>query len=98
MKLKDQNGREWRIDTVTATSPSGESRIFSSDFTIIDDITEYACRHPVHQPAYATTSDIEWLRQEVRANSIDINSQLSIIKGIILRLDALESKSKHRTP
>ena len=64
----------------------------------IDAIVEHANKHPVHQPAYATTSDIEWLRQEVRANSIDIDSQLSIIKEIVLRLDALESKSNHLNP
>jgi len=96
MKLRDQNGREWRVDAVTATSPSGESRIFSSDFTIIDDITEYACRHPVHQPAHATASDIDQLKQEIRKNSIDINQQLHAIQALFSRVHELESKSNHR--
>lgn len=73
MKLKDQNGREWRVDTVMATSSTGESRIFSSGFTIIDAITEHACSHPVHQPAHATASDIDQLKQEIRKNSIATN-------------------------
>lgn len=73
MKLKDQNGREWRVDTVTTTSSTGESRIFSSGFTIIDAITEHACSHPVHQPAHATASDIDQIKQEIRKNSIATN-------------------------
>lgn len=63
----------------------------------IDRIAEYANENPVHQPAHATTDDIILLRQEIQANSIDIDSQLSVIRGIILRLDALESQLNHRT-
>lgn len=98
MKLKDQNGREWRVDTVMATSSTGESRIFSSGFTIIDAITEHACSHPVHQPAHATASDIDQLKQEIRKNSIDINQQLHAIQTLFSRVHELESKSNHRTP
>ena len=64
----------------------------------IDRIAEYVNENPVHQTAHATTDDINLLRQEIRANSIDIVSQLSIIRGIILRLDALESQLNHRNP
>ena len=42
--------------------------------------------------------DTDALKAEMRANSIDIDSQLSIIRGIILRLDAVESQLNHRNP
>lgn len=64
----------------------------------IDRIAEYVNENPVHQTAHATADDINLLRQEIQANSIDIDSQLSIISGIILRLDAIESQLNHRNP
>lgn len=53
---------------------------------------------PLKWIASEDTIDIGLLEAEMRANSIDIDSQLSIIRGIILRLDALESKLNHRNP
>jgi hypothetical protein len=53
---------------------------------------------PLKQLASTDTSDITPLRREIQAHAIDIDAQLSIIRGIILRLDALESKLNHRNP
>ena len=40
--------------------------------------------------------DIGLIETEIRKNSIDINQQLAAIKGLISRVDALESKLNHR--
>lgn len=63
----------------------------------IDDIVEHACRHPVHQSAYATTSDIEHLEQEMRKNAIDTHKHMLAIRELFARVHELESKSNHRT-
>lgn len=53
---------------------------------------------PLKQLASTDTSDITPLRREIQAHAIDIDAQLSIIRGVILRLDAIESKLNHRNP
>ena len=65
---------------------------------IIDDITEHACRHPVHQPAYATIFDIEHLEQEMRKNAIDTHQHMLAIRELFARVRELESKSNHLNP
>lgn len=65
---------------------------------IIDDIIEYACRHPVHQPADTTASDIEHLEQEMRKNAIDTHEHMLAIRELFARVHELESKFKHLNP
>ena len=88
MKLKDlSTGKIWDIISVSVMDENSECRIYSGGYDLVaDPSSEFS------------VCSIDHIRREVRANSIDINSQLSIIKGIILRLDALESKSNHRNP
>ena len=62
----------------------------------IDAIAEHACNNPFHQRAYATSSDIEKLAQEVRKNSIDINQHLAIIRELFSRVRNLEEQLNHR--
>ena len=40
----------------------------------------------------ADTYDIGLIETEIRKNSIDINQQLAIIKGLLSRMDAIERK------
>ena len=47
---------------------------------------------PLKQLANADASDIGLIETEIRKNSIDINQQLAIIKGLLSRMDAIERK------
>lgn len=46
----------------------------------------------------SSASDIDRINQEIRKNSIDINQQSATIRGLLSRVNALESKSNHRNP
>lgn len=46
---------------------------------------------PLKQLASTDTSDIGLIETEIRKNPIDINQQLAIIKGLLSRVNALES-------
>lgn len=63
----------------------------------IDRIAEYANENTAHQPANATTDDINLLKAEMQVHSALFQIHMETMQKLLYRLDALESQLNHRT-
>jgi hypothetical protein len=64
----------------------------------IDRIAEYANKNPVHQPAHATTDDINLLKAQMRVHSALFQIHMETMQKFLSRLDTIESQLNHRNP